>query len=348
MKTEFLKITGNKISDEEIIRRAADVIQRGGLVAIPTETVYGLAGSALLSESAEKIYAAKGRPADNPLIVHIATPSDAERIAYTNELYYRLAETFMPGPLTIILKKREIVPDSVTAGMDTVAIRCPSNDVAHRLIEVSGHPIAAPSANRSGIPSPTSAEHVRCDMDGRIEMILDGGECDIGLESTVIKLEEENGCTILRPGAVTEEMLGEVCSFVSVSKAVIDPQIADKIKPESPGMKYKHYSPSAEVILVDADDAVFIEYVNRTANGKFGVITSEDNASKLNGGTVLLTGEQRNAREESRKLFTLLRRADELGLDKVYVPLPPANGEYLALYNRLIRAAGCKTVKPER
>ena len=168
MNTEFLKISGraDTPADDEILLRAADVIRRGGLVAIPTETVYGLAGSAFLAESAEKIYSAKGRPADNPLIVHIAYPEDAEKIAYTCDLYYCLAERFMPGPLTIILPKKDIIPDTVTAGLDSVGIRCPVHPAAHRLIEVSGHPIAAPSANRSGIPSPTNAEHVRADMDG--------------------------------------------------------------------------------------------------------------------------------------------------------------------------------------
>ena len=164
MKTEYLKIAGAP-SDNDIINKAAEVIKSGGIVAIPTETVYGLAGSALIESSAEKIYAAKGRPADNPLIVHIAYPEDAEKIAYPTETFYKLAKKFMPGPLTVILKKRDIIPNTVTAGLDTVGIRCPSNPIAHKLIEVSGHPIAAPSANRSGIPSPTNAGHVLADMD---------------------------------------------------------------------------------------------------------------------------------------------------------------------------------------
>lgn len=174
------------------------MIKSGGIVAIPTETVYGLAGSALIESSAEKIYMAKGRPADNPLIVHIAYPEDAEKIAYPTETFYKLAKKFMPGPLTVILKKRDIIPSTVTAGLDTVGIRCPSNPIAHKLIEVSGHPIAAPSANRSGIPPPTNAGHVLADMDGRIDMIIDGGDCEFGLESTVIKLDG-NDCVILRP-----------------------------------------------------------------------------------------------------------------------------------------------------
>lgn len=350
MKTEFLKITGRAADDEAIIARAAEVIKRGGLVAVPTETVYGLAGSALLAESAEKIYAAKGRPADNPLIVHIAKPGDAETFAHTNGLYYALAKRFMPGPLTIILPKRDIIPSTVTAGMDTVAVRCPSNPVAHALIEVSGHPIAAPSANRSGIPSPTNARHVLEDMDGRIDMILDGGECEIGLESTVIKLDADgSGCTILRPGAVTADMLSEICGKVTISRAVIEPSLADDIKPESPGMKYKHYAPRAEVILIDATEEQFVNYIRQdvTANpsGHYGIFVSNESAGYFNGGVMLLTGPRGDAKEASRRLFTLLRRADELGLEKVYALLPPASGEYLAYYNRIVRAAGCRIIK---
>lgn len=343
MNTEFYTITGGA-GDEEIIRKAAEVIKNGGLVAIPTETVYGLAGSGLLAESAKKIYEAKGRPADNPLIVHIAYPEDAEKIAYTNELYYKLAEKFMPGPLTMILKKKPVIPDTVTAGLDSVAIRCPSNKIAHRLIEVSGHPIAAPSANRSGIPSPTNAKHVYEDMNGRIDMIIDGGECEFGLESTVIKLDGDD-CIILRPGAVTADMLAEVCRKVTISPAVVEPLLAKDIKPESPGMKYKHYAPKAEVVLIDADDETFINYVRENAKGRYGLLISNEDAGYFCGGIMLLTGPRGDAKEASRRLFTLLRRADEAELDTVYAKLPPASGEYLALYNRIVRAAGCKILK---
>ena len=256
MKTEFLKITGDESRDCDVIQKAAEIIRSGGLVAIPTETVYGLAGSALIESSAEKIYSAKGRPADNPLIVHIAYPEDAEKYAQPGVLYYRLAEKFMPGPLTIILKKKDCIPYTVTAGGETVAVRCPAHPIAHKLIEVSGHPIAAPSANRSGIPSPTIAEHVLRDMDGRIDMIIDGGECSIGLESTVIRLDGDDECTILRPGHVTADMLAEVCHKVRISPAVVEPSLAANDKPESPGMKYKHYAPSAELVLIDAEDEV--------------------------------------------------------------------------------------------
>lgn len=343
MTTEFLTITGTP-ADDAIIGRAAEVIKSGGLVAIPTETVYGLAGSALLEDSARKIYAAKGRPADNPLIVHLAKPEDAELYGETTPLYYRLAERFMPGPLTIILKKKDNIPDTVTAGGATAAFRCPSHPIAHRLIEVSGHPIAAPSANSSGFPSPTNALHVKADMDGKIDMILDGGECEIGVESTVVKLNDD-GCTILRPGAVTEDMLADVCGKVTISPAVIEPTLVDEKNPESPGMKYKHYSPTAEVILIDAPLDVFADHVNGHGEGKYGVFTPADEAHLYTGGILLITGETDNASQLSHSLFTLLRNADELGLDTVYVRCPPKSGEYLAVYNRIVRAAGCRITK---
>ncbi|MBR4186597.1 MAG: threonylcarbamoyl-AMP synthase [Clostridia bacterium] len=346
MNTEYLKITGDAAEDEHVIARAAEVIRRGGLVAIPTETVYGLAGSALLEDSAKKIYAAKGRPSDNPLIVHIALPEDAERIAYPGPLYRALAGRFMPGPLTVVLRKKACIPDTVTAGGDTVAVRCPSNPVAHRLIEVSGHPIAAPSANRSGIPSPTTAEHVLSDMNGRIDMILDGGPCEIGLESTVIRLDGDDACTILRPGAVTADMLGEVCRTVRISPAVIEPALADGIKPESPGMKYRHYAPRADLILVDAPHDAFVRYVRENASGRFGVLSANEDAGSFTGGMALLTGPRGDAKEAARRLFSLLRRADEAELETVYAELPPPDGETLAYYNRIIRAAGCRIVKP--
>ena len=343
MTTEFLTITGTP-ADDEIIGRAAVVIKSGGLVAIPTETVYGLAGSALLEDSARKIYAAKGRPADNPLIVHLAKPEDAELYGETTPLYYRLAERFMPGPLTIILKKKDNIPDTVTAGGATAAFRCPSHPIAHRLIEVSGHPIAAPSANSSGFPSPTNALHVKADMDGKIDMILDGGECEIGVESPVVKLNAD-GCTILRPGAVTEDMLADVCGKVTISPAVIEPTLVDEKNPESPGMKYKHYSPTAEVILFDAPLDVFAGHVNGHGEGKYGVFTPADEAHLYTVGILLITGETDNASQLSHSLFTLLRNADELGLDTVYVRCPPKSGEYLAVYNRIVRAAGCRITK---
>lgn len=341
MKTEFYKITGGP-EDAEVIKRAAGIIRCGGLVGFPTETVYGLGASALNEQAAEKIYAAKGRPSDNPLIVHVAYPEEAERIAYVPPMFKRLARRYMPGPLTVILPKRDVVPSGVTGGLDTVAVRCPSHPVAHRLIEEAGVPIAAPSANRSGAPSPTTAEHVLRDMDGRIDLILDGGPCEIGLESTVIRLAEE-GCEILRPGAITEQMLAEECSSVTVADAVVEPALAGD-KPLSPGMKYKHYAPAAEVVLVDATADRFVAYVRDHAAKGEAVVSSRTHAYRFEGVPVLYCGETDSAEEESHSIFALLREADDRGFTRIYIQLPPAEGKYLALYNRLIRASGGKIV----
>lgn len=342
MKTVFYKITGTP-EDDEILLEAGRIIREGGLVAFPTETVYGLGASALSDTAAEKIYAAKGRPSDNPLIVHVADPAEAEGIAYTSDVYYRLAERFMPGPLTVIMPKRDVVPDAVTGGLDTVAVRCPENTVARRLIALAQVPVAAPSANRSGKPSPTSADHVKLDMDGRCEMIIDGGDCEIGVESTVISIVN-GGCTILRPGAVTEEMLSEVCDTVSVDRAVVNPAAAGD-HPESPGMKYKHYSPNANVVLVDADVDEFVSFVNRTSGECDGVFTAESEKDKYACKT-LITGKTGTPAELNHSLYALLRQADDMNLQNVYIKKPEAGGEYLALFNRLIRAAAGKIIKP--
>jgi L-threonylcarbamoyladenylate synthase len=304
--------------------------------------VYGLGASALSADAAAKIYAAKGRPSDNPLIVHVAKPEEAEQIACVPPVFYKLAQKYMPGPLTVIMPKRSCIPDGVTGGLDTVAVRCPAHPVARALIAASGVPIAAPSANRSGCPSPTAAAHVLRDMDGRIEMILDGGPCEIGLESTVIRLTAD-GCEILRPGAVTEFMLAEVAGSVSVAKAVIDPALAGD-KPLSPGMKYKHYSPNAEVVLVDGDDIRFEEYVRSHIAGTEAVVVADSWASQFDFCNRLSFGKTTNAEEESRALFSVLREADDREYTRVYIQLPPPEGGYLALYNRLIRAAGGRIV----
>ena len=340
--TEFYTLGSDPAADEAALERAAAIIRGGGLVGMPTETVYGLGASALSAQAAEKIYAAKGRPSDNPLIVHVAFPEEAETIAHTSELYYALAKRFMPGPLTVILPKKDTVPAGVTGGLNTVAVRCPSHPAAHALIRKAGVPIAAPSANRSGSPSPTTAQHVLRDMDGRIDMILDGGPCEIGLESTVIRLTKD-GCEILRPGAVTEFMLAEVAGSVSVAKAVIDPALAGD-KPLSPGMKYKHYSPNAEVVLVDGNDTQFAEYVRTHITDREAVAAADSEADYFDFCNRLSCGQTANAEDASRALFSLLREADDLKYTRVYIQLPPPEGGYLALYNRLIRAAGGRIV----
>ncbi len=340
MKTEFYTMGKDAAADAAAITRAARIIRDGGLVGMPTETVYGLAASAYDAEAARKVYAAKGRPSDNPLIVHIETPKQAEEIAFVPAVYYRLAQAFMPGPLTVIMPKRSNIPEGVTGGLDTVAVRCPSHPVARALIRAAGVPIAAPSANRSGRPSPTTAQHVLFDMNGRIDMILDGGSSDIGLESTVIQLTA-GGCKILRPGAVTAEMLLAICGEVLIEKAVTDPAAVGD-KPLSPGMKYKHYAPKAEVVLVDGSLEEFAAYVLSNIENDEAVAVADEFAHLFSGCNRLSTGAVTSAKAESKNLFTLLRRTDEKGYRRLYIKLPPAEGEYLALYNRLIRAAGGK------
>lgn len=325
-------------------KECARMIREGGLVAFPTETVYGLGVSAFMGESVPKVFEAKGRPSDNPLIVHVAYPEDAETVAETNGLYYKLAERFMPGPLTVILPKKSVVPDTVTAGLDSVGVRCPSHPVAHRLILECGVPVAAPSANLSGSPSTTLGEHVMRDMNGRCDAVIDGGSCDYGLESTVIALDGED-CVVLRPGAVTVEELSQVCRRVSVSPAVKDPDKAGNA-PRSPGMKYKHYSPSCEFILLDTDETGAIEYVNSLEDKSSGIIVCDGNVPLVTCGTAFSSGSKGDVREYGHRLFAIFREADDRGVTRLYAPLPDDTGESLALYNRMIRAAGNKIHSP--
>ncbi len=344
MKTVYYTLTGGN-EDAEAIRLGGNILREGGLVAFPTETVYGLGASALSVDAASKIYEAKGRPSDNPLIVHVAAPEEAETFAYTSDTYYRIAEKFMPGPITVILPKRDVVPTAVTGGLNTVAVRCPVNETARGLIREAGVPIAAPSANRSGKPSPTSGEHVKRDMDGRVDMIIDGGECAIGVESTVVTLDGEN-CRILRPGAVTEDMLAEVCTFVEIDPAVADvTAVGDN--PSSPGMKYRHYAPAAKVMLIESDtEEQFISYVNENGTAGDGVFASAENKIRFKPEIEPLeTGEKGTFNELNHNLYRLLRLADDKCLKRIYIRRPPKRGEFLALFNRLIRAASGEVIK---
>lgn len=349
MKTEFCKIgalaqgRAPDASDAEILDRAAEILRSGGLVAFPTETVYGLGANALDAEAAKKIYAAKGRPSDNPLIIHIANVADADKYCYTNELYACLAERFLPGPLTVILKKRDVIPLTVTGGLDTVAVRLPSDPTARELIRRAGIPIAAPSANRSGKPSPTKAEHVLEDMDGRIEMIIDGGECQIGLESTIVSISDGH-LNLLRPGGITVEMLEDICP-VSIDKAVTE-KLSDGERPLAPGMKYRHYAPDTKVVLLDGSDAEVADYIKRNApNGKIGLILSDNDAHLAAGtGAELLTYGDGDI-DEAHRLFALLREVDRLGCDVIYARLPDKKGIGLAVYNRILKAAGYEILR---
>ncbi len=341
MVTEIFKVDKESF---DILKRAAALLNNGELVAIPTETVYGLGANALDKNACLNIFKAKGRPGDNPLIVHIAKPRDAEKIAYTNTLYYKLADKLMPGPLTIILPKKDIIPSEVTAGLDSVAIRCPVHPVANALIEMAGVPIAAPSANSSGKPSPTTAQHVFDDMEGKIPLILDGGECEVGVESTVIKITD-NEIILLRPGAVTVEMLKEFCKNVSIAGAVKEELKAGE-KPLSPGMKYKHYAPRANLYLIDDKYISFVEFTKeKQKTENCAIMCYNEEIKLLEDKNLLPVGNRNDIKNQTKKLFILLREADKMGVDTIYAHLPKDEGESLAIYNRMIRACAHRIIK---
>ncbi len=344
MKTQIIKINPHS-PEKEYINQAAILLRSGGLVVFPTETVYGLGGNATEGDVAKKIYAAKGRPSDNPLIIHISKPEDAEEYAITNSLYYKLADSFMPGPLTIILPKKETIPKSVTGGLDTVAIRCPSHPIARDLICSAGIPVAAPSANISGRPSPTSAKYCIEDLNGKVDMIIDGGECDIGLESTIIMLKESTAI-LLRPGAITYDALCCVCEKVELTSAAIG-AIAQSEKPLAPGMSYKHYAPNAKLILIDGCIDSFIPFIvqKRQSGQKCAVICSEEESKILNDIDTVITGEPEDLKLQAHRLFSALREADSLGCQVIYARKPIEKGLGLALYNRMIRAASHTVIK---
>lgn len=347
MKTQVVKITDPQKQSQDV-KHAADIIRDGGLVAFPTETVYGLGGDATNPISSKKIYDAKGRPSDNPLIIHIAEPSDAEAYAYTNHVYYKLAEAFMPGPLTVILPKKETVPYETTGGLDTVAVRCPSHPIAHAIIKAAGVPIAAPSANISGRPSATSAKYVIEDFNGRVDMIVDSGDCEIGLESTIVMVDEkisDEGILLLRPGAITYDALCCVCKDVLISPN-IEGALGENERPISPGMKYKHYAPAAPLVLLDGDDESFISYLsNEQKNKNCAILCYDEDVSKLDDNLLLTIGPKGDVATQSRRLFSRLRECDELKPDIIYAHLPDKNGLGLALYNRMIRAAAHTVIK---
>lgn len=320
------------------LKEAADIIRAGGLVVFPTETVYGLGGDATNESSAEKIYAAKGRPSDNPLIIHIATPEDAEPYAETNETYYRLAKAFMPGPLTVILPKKDTIPYRTTGGLETVAVRCPSHEIARALIREAGIPIAAPSANLSGKPSPTCARHVIEDLSGRVDMILDGGDSEIGLESTIISLNG-NSATLLRPGAITVDALRCVCDSVTVAPSVVE-QLAENERPLSPGMKYKHYAPSVPFVLLKGEETDVLAFLKKEQKKRrCAILCYSEEMNELEPQNIIDIGRAESLDTQAKRLFTALREADKLGVDVIYGHLPAKDGIGLALYNRMLRAA---------
>lgn len=346
MNTIIRKIDKDNI-DKQTIRQAGDIIRQGGLVAFPTETVYGLGADALRKEAALHIYAAKGRPSDNPLIVHIAEFADMENIVTAiPDKAVALAEHFWPGPLTMILDKSSKVPYETTGGLDTVAIRMPSHPVALELIRWSGGYIAAPSANTSGRPSPTTAEHVAQDLDGKIDMILDGGMVGIGLESTIVDLSGEVP-VILRPGAVTLEMIAEVTGEVQMDKGLIAPDSG--IRPKAPGMKYRHYAPKAQLTVVEgAEDKVIqtiAQQVKEHMFEKVGIICVKEHLPYYPHGIVKCAGSMEDEEMIARNLYGILRDFDDSGVECIYSEAfdTPHMGQ--AIMNRLLKAAGQSVMK---
>lgn len=347
MKTKILRLDKENI-DQEAIAEAGRVIRAGGLVAFPTETVYGLGGDALNADSSGKIYAAKGRPSDNPLIVHIADMDGLKEVAAkVPEAALRLAERFWPGPLTMIFEKADCVPYATTGGLDTVAVRMPANKIARELIRVSGRYVAAPSANLSGRPSPTDAKYVIQDLCGRVDMILDGGESDIGLESTIIDLTGE-APVILRPGYITEEMLGEIVAGIDMDKSILDAN-ADTA-PKAPGMKYRHYAPKGCLVIVEGRQEQVIAYINsrmkehRTEGKRTGVIAADETAADYRADCVKSVGRRDDECAIAKRLFRILREFDDEGIQMIYAETFDSTGVGYAIMNRLLKAAGHQVI----
>ncbi len=347
MITIFEKIDSNNIN-MDLIEKAAGILRKGGLVAFPTETVYGLGADGLNASACKKIYEAKGRPSDNPLILHIGNISQLKDIVCDiPECAVKIIDRFWPGPVTLVFRKKSIVPDSVSGGLNTVAVRFPSNPVARAIINAAKTPVAAPSANTSGKPSPTRAKHVLHDMDGKIDMIIDGGSCEVGLESTIVDVTGKKP-VILRPGGITKEMLEEVVGAIDIDPAVYKALSAGE-KPKAPGMKYTHYSPDAEVFLVKGEKSNVAEKINQLVkqdmeNGlKTGVMCLNSNAGLYKADMVVGVG--KNMRQAGKALFDILRDFDENKVNKVYSEVFEETGEGMAVMNRLKKAAGYKLIE---
>lgn len=347
METKLIRISPEN-PEAGLVEQAAKVLKEGGLVAFPTETVYGLGGNGLDIEACKNIYIAKGRPSDNPLILHISQISELRPIVREIPLAaQKLMDAFWPGPLTMIFPKSHIVPLTTTGGLDTVAVRFPSHPVAMAIIRASGLPIAGPSANSSGKPSPTRASHVEFDLSGKIDMIVDGGAAEWGLESTIVDVTGEVP-VILRPGAITKEMMEAVVGEVRIDPAILT-KPSDDLKPKAPGMKYTHYSPKAKVTLVKGNTEAVISKVNelcvaeRGQGKKTGVMATEKTKEYYDADVVLSLGDRDKLEEIGANLFKHLRKFDYLGVDTVYSEVFSEEGEGLAIMNRLNKAAGyCK------
>jgi len=342
MQTKIIKI---KDENDPRLKEAADVLKADGLVVFPTETVYGLGANALKADAAKKIYAAKGRPSDNPLIVHFDKVEDVEKYAFCEgNNFYKLAAAFMPGPLTVVLPKKTSVPDATTGGLDTVAVRVPENKIARALIKLCGFPIAAPSANISGRPSPTSAEHCIKDLFGRVDVIIESENCEIGLESTVVSLSG-NEVVILRPGKITYERLSAVVGEGHVKKGY-EKKLSMGEKPLSPGMKYRHYAPKAAMYAVVGEHDRVIEFLRSKQSEKCAVICfTEDEQYFGKSNVVISLGKRDDTEEQAKKLFDILRSFDETQIEEIYTVLPNEDGMGSALRNRMIKACAGNVIE---
>jgi len=339
LQTEVIRIERNNIN-AQIMQKAGSILKSGGLVAFPTETVYGLGADALNTEAAEKIYAAKGRPSDNPLIIHIADMGHLDKIVkYVPDEAKKLADAFWPGPLTMILNKSACVPYGTTGGLDTVAVRMPSDKIAQELIRRGGGYVAAPSANISGRPSPTTAQHVYEDMNGRIPLILDGGAVEIGLESTIVDLTADVP-VILRPGYISLAMVQAILGRAEMDRGLIADDSG--IRPKAPGMKYRHYAPKAELKIIEGPIDRVISYINQRADGsrRIGIICTEETREAYPHGDIKSIGSRKNELSIANHLFEVLREFDEDGVEAIYSESFEAPGLGQAIMNRLLKAAG--------
>lgn len=339
MKTLRLDIISGDY--DKNIKIASDILKSGGIVAVPTETVYGLAASALDDNAIKNVFKAKGRPQDNPLIVHISGMDMLRKVAREiPDTAIKCANAFWPGPFTMVLKRTDLVAESVCGGLDTVAIRMPSEQSIRDIIDCSGLPLAAPSANTSGMPSPTTYTHVLNDLDGKIDAVVCGGDCRVGVESTVVSLFSEKP-RLLRPGAITLEQLKEVLPDIEVDKAVLaEPEKNAKVS--SPGMKYKHYSPKTEAFLVEGSSKDFSEFVNGKENS-LALCFSED--EEFISTKYMVYGTKSDESTLAKNVFSALRDVDNENVNSVYIHAPSKSGVGLAVYNRLIRAAAYKVIK---
>ena len=335
MKTLYLKS-----NDKKAIQTAAEILQNGGLVAIPTETVYGLAANALDSEAVKKIFIAKGRPQDNPLIVHVSSIEEiAPLVEGIDPRAYALAEKYWPGPLTIIMKKSDKIPHEVSAGLDTVAIRMPSHECARAIISASGLPLAAPSANASGRPSPTKASHVIEDLDGRIDAVVDGGESDVGVESTVVTLCT-NPPTLLRPGGITPQQLIDVLGEIEISHAVYE-KLKEGEKVQSPGMKYKHYAPKAQVTIIKGSFEQYKKFLLAQRDTVCAVCFEGEGKHFEK---YIEYGRESDELSQAHSIFDALREVDAMDCKRAFVRCPVSDGVGLAVYNRLLRSAAFRVI----